>query len=128
MATTKVTKKDYFEALKAMVDGVDTVGEYPAADVIDFIDKQIAQIENKAAKAKERAAAKRAEGDELRATIKGVLTDEFQTADDITKAIGDEDITKAKVVARLSQLVAVGEAVKEPAKVGDRKLMTYKLA
>ena len=125
---TVVTKKQYFEALKEMVNGVDTVGEYPAADVIEFIDKQIAQIDNKAAKAKERAAAKRAEGDELRATIKGVLTDEFQTADAITEAIGDEEVTKSKVVARLSQLVKVGEAVKEQNKIGERQLMTYKLA
>ena len=125
---TVVTKKQYFEALKEMVNGIDTVGEYPAADVIDFIDKQIAQIDNKAAKAKERAAAKRAEGDELRATIKDVLTDEFQTADAITEAIGDEEVTKSKVVARLSQLVKVGEAVKEKNKIGDRDLMTYKLA
>ena len=125
---TVVTKKQYFEALKEMVNGVDTVGEYPAADVIDFIDKQIAQIDNKAAKAKERAAAKRAEGDELRATIKSVLTDEFQTADAITEAINDEEVTKSKVVARLSQLVKVGEAVKEQNKIGERQLMTYKLA
>ena len=80
----------------------------------------------KAEKAKERAATKKAEGDELRAVVKSVLTDEFQAIDDIVAQIAGEDVTKAKVTARLTQLVKAEEAVKEQIKVGERKVMGYK--
>ena len=97
--------------------------------LVEFINKQIEMIDNKSAKAKEKAAEKRAEGDELRAVIKSVLTNEYQTVDAITAQIEGEDITKAKVVARLTQLVNNGEAVKEQGKSEDnKKVMMYKLA
>ena len=129
MADTKITKKDFFAAIRAMVEGVETVGDIPADKVLEFIDTQVAQIDAKAAKAKERAGEKKAEGDALRAEVAAHITTEFQTADDITALVeGFEDITKAKIVARLTQLVKTGEVVKELQKVGDRKVMCYKLA
>ena len=124
----KVTKKDYFEALKVAVEGMDTVGEYAVEDVINFIDTQIAQLDAKAAKAKENAAKKAAEGDELRVAVLAAVTDTFQTADEITAAIEGEDVTKSKVVARLTQLVKAGDAVKEEQKTDNGKKMAYKLA
>ena len=129
MTETKITKKDYFAAIRAMVEGIEFVGNIPADRVLEFIDTQVAQIDAKAAKAKERAGEKKAEGDALRAEVAAHITAEFQTADDITALIeGFEDITKAKVVARLTQLVNAGTVVKEQVKVGDRKVMAYKLA
>lgn len=124
----KVTKKDYFEALKVAVEGMDTVGEYAVEDVINFIDTQIAQLDAKAAKAKENAAKKAAEGDELRVAVLAAVTDTFQTADEITAAIEGEDVTKSKVVARLTQLVKAGDVVKEEQKTDNGKKMAYKLA
>lgn len=129
MADVKITKRDYFSAIRTMVEGIEMVGEIPADQVLEFIDTQVAQLDAKAAKAKANAAAKKAEGDELRAVVKAVLTDEFQTRDDIFAQIdGGEDLTVAKVGARLTQLVASGDAVKEQIKAGDRKVMGYKLA
>ena len=129
MADTKITKKDFFAAIRTMVEGIETVGDIPADKVLEFIDTQVAQIDAKAAKAKERAGEKKAEGDALRAEVAAHITTEFQTADDITALVeGFEDITKAKIVARLTQLVKTGEVVKELQKVGDRKVMCYKLA
>ena len=129
MADTKITKKDFFAAIRTMVEGIEAVGDIPADKVLEFIDTQVAQIDAKAAKAKERAGKKKTEGDALRAEVAAHITTEFQTADDITALVeGFEDITKAKVVARLTQLVNAGDVVKESQKVGDRKVMCYKLA
>lgn len=129
MMEKKLTKKDFYAALRTMVEGVDAVGNIPADEVLAFIDKTVEQIDAKAAKAKEKAAEKKADGDTLRADVLAVITNEFQTADAITAALDNEEITKAKVVARLTQLVKAEEVVKEQMKVDDgRKVMCYKLA
>lgn len=122
----KLTKKDYYEILKGIVTGSNVEkGE----DLIAFIDKQIEQLDNKAIKAKEKAAEKKAEGDELRAIVLSVLTPDFQTIEDIVAQIEGEDITKAKIVARLTQLVKNGEAKKEQTKNAEnKKVMTYAIA
>ena len=124
----KLTKKDYYAALRAMVEGIEMVGDIPADEVLAFIDKTVEQIDAKATKAREKAAEKKADGDALRAEVLALVTDDFQTADAITAKLGDEEITKAKVVSRLTQLVKAGEVVKEQMKVDDRKVMCYKLA
>lgn len=123
----KITKKQVFEALIGAVTGMDKVGDIDAETVIATLETAVAQIDAKAAKAKERAAEKKTAGDALRAEIETLLTDEFQTADAITEQVTVEDVTKSKVISRLSQLVAAGVAVKEQVKVDDRKLMAYKL-
>lgn len=124
----KITKKQVFEALIGVVTGMDKVGDIDAETVIATLETAVVQIDAKAAKAKERAAEKKTAGDALRAEIEALLTDEFQTADAITEQVTAEDVTKSKVVSRLSQLVAAGVAVKEQVKVDDRKLMAYKVA
>lgn len=129
MADTKITKKDFFVAIRTMVEGVKAVGDIPADKVLEFIDTQVAQIDAKAAKAKERAGEKKAEGDALRTEVAAHITTEFQTADDITALVeGFEDITKAKIVARLTQLVNNNQVEKEQIKTEDgRKVMAYRL-
>ena len=124
----KITKKDILAAIRADIEGTEMVGEIPTAVVLEFIDKTVAQIDAKAAKAKETADKKRAAGDELRAEVLALVTDEFQTADAITAALNKEDVSKSKVVSRLTQLIASGEVVKDQAKVGDSKKVVYKLA
>ena len=128
MADTKITKKDFFAAIRTMVEGVETVGDIPADKVLEFIDTQVAQIDAKAAKAKARAGEKKAEGDEISKRILEVLTDDFQSGDYITQLVSDiPEITKAKVVARLSNLVKQGKAEKEQIKTEDgRKVMAYR--
>ncbi|MDD7754890.1 MAG: hypothetical protein PUJ51_10355, partial [Clostridiales bacterium] len=65
----------------------------------------------------------------LRAEVAAHITTEFQTADDITALVeGFEDITKAKVVARLTQLVNNNQVEQEQIKTEDgRKVMAYRL-
>lgn len=127
----KITKKDVLTAITALISDNDSVqvGEIvvTGADIADYVAKTIEQIENKAAKAKERAATKKSEGDELRHAVADVLTEELQTAEDILGQIEAEDITKSKVVARLTALIKDGFARKEQIKVDSRKVMGYAL-
>lgn len=120
----KVTKKEYYVMLKEVVENSNSENK---DELVEFIEKQITLLDSKAAKAKERAAERRAEGDELRALVEATLTDEYQTIADITEQIDNEDVTKAKVTARLTQLVKDGLAVKEEAKTEDgKKVMVYR--
>ena len=121
----KITKRDYYEMLKEIVLNANVEG---ATELIEFLDKQIILIDSKAEKAKARNAEKKANGDELREAVQNVLTDEFQTIDDIASQIEGEEITKAKITARLTSLVKNGIAEKTDVKDDEgRKLKAYKL-
>lgn len=125
----KVTKTELFEQVKEIVlaSDVENVDE-----LVEFIDHEVELIAAKAEKAKARKEANKAKGDALKAAVAAALTEEFQSAEAITEAVApqfeDEEITKSKVVARLSALVKEEVAVKEEAKVDKRRIMTYKLA
>jgi hypothetical protein len=105
----KITKKEMFNTIKnAMAD---------RADVVAFCDHEIELIEKKAAKAKEAAAKKRAEGDELTDVVFSLLNDEPQTIADIAGQIEGEDVTPSKVSYRLTSLVKAGKAQKTDLKI-----------
>lgn len=126
MATEKITKKTYFEMLKDIVAATDTADK---DNLLAFIDTNIAQLDAKAAKAKEKAAEKKVEGDELREKIAACLTSEPKDIATILDEVGDEELTRAKVTARLAQLINLGTATKEVTKTADGKKATvYKLA
>ena len=121
----KITKRDYYEMLKEIVLNANVEG---ATELVEFIDKQVSLIDSKAEKAKARNAEKKANGDELREAVQNVLTDEFQTIDTIVSQIEGEEITKAKITARLTSLVKNGIAEKTDVKDDEgRKLKAYKL-
>ena len=123
MEEKKMTKKDYFEEIKTVLEDAK---ETALAEVMAH---EIALLENKAIKNKERAEARKIAGDELRDTISNILIDDLQTVDEIVEQIDDEEITKAKVVARLTQLVNLNEAIKEQVKTEDgKKVMAYRRA
>ena len=127
MAEVKVTKREYFEEIKAIVEATEVENK---ADIVEFIDKQIEILASRAEKAKERAAEKKEAGDAIRAAVLAVVTEDLQTADEIAVQVEveGEEITKAKVVARLTQLVKAELIVKDTVKVDTRKLVAYKLA
>lgn len=132
MAENKITKRVVLDAIRVVAEnGADFGADVTADDVIAYVDTTIAQLDAKAAKAKERAAKNKAEGDELRAVVEGVLTDDLQTIDAITAAVqavdGYADVTKSKVTARLTQIVKSNIGHKEQIKDGDRKVMAYAL-
>ena len=100
----------------------------------ELAEEEIALLDKKAAKAKERAATKKAEGDELTAQVKDALTEEYQVIADIaaTVAESDADATVSKVTYRLGKLVEAGKAEKTqvtiPATEGSkaRKVQAYR--
>ena len=126
MAVEKITKVDMFNAIADFIADTDWERKDEA---IEFIEKQIDQLKAKAEKAKSRAEEKKIEGDELREAVANALTNEPQTIDAITTTVAEIfDVTKAKVTARLTQLVKLGEATKEQVKIDNRKVMVYSLA
>lgn len=108
----KITKREMFEAIKETFE----TGEckFDAEVVKAFCDKEIAALDAKAAKAKERAAAKKAEADVLMTQVSEALTGEFQTIADIAAAVAEvnADATVSKVTYRLTKLVEAGVAEK----------------
>lgn len=130
----KVTKKDVLEAItKVVEDGlsvnVSSGVIVTASDIVDYAEKTIAQLNAKAFKAAEKAAEKKAKGDDLREAVKAVLTDDYQvTLDILAKVENFPEVTRSKVTARLTQLVKAGVAEKAPVKTEDGKqAMAYRL-
>ena len=108
----KITKREMFEAIKETFETGSC--KFDAATVMAFCDKEIASLDAKAAKAKERAAAKKAEADVLMDQVRDALTGEFQTIADISAAVAEvnADTTVSKVTYRLTKLVEAGDAEK----------------
>ena len=108
----KITKREMFEAIKETFETGSC--KFDAATVMAFCDKEIASLDAKAAKAKERAAAKKAEADVLMDQVRDALTGEFQTIADIAAAVAEvnADATVSKVTYRLTKLVEAGDAEK----------------
>lgn len=131
---TKITKKRVYNVVRDYIDNsgveklTDEFGDISVEDILDVFDKAVEQLDAKNAKAKERAAEKRAEGDEVRQRIFDVLTDEYKTLDDIAADLDDAEITKSKIVARLAQLVKAGQVEKDDVKNGERKVKGYRVA
>ena len=106
----KLTKKEIYEGIRKYYET--GVQELDIDVVVEFCTKEIAALDAKAAKAKERAAAKKAETDELMIQVQDALTDEFQTIADIYAAIegANADATVSRITYRLSKLVESGLA------------------
>lgn len=121
----KVTNKEMFAKIKEVLVASDVEGK---EDLIAFVDSRIALIEKKAAKAAETAAEKKNELDELCEVVKSILGTEPQTADDVFAQVSGEDVTIAKVRARLTKLEKAGVAVKSDVKVDGKTKKAYVLA
>lgn len=121
----KVTNKEMFTKVKDALMASNVEGK---EDLIAFIDGRIALIDKKAAKAAETAAEKKNELDELCEVVKSILGTEPQTADDVFAQVSGEDVTIAKVRARLTKLEKAGVAVKTDVKVDGKSKKAYTLA
>lgn len=108
----KITKREMFEAIKETFETGSC--KFDAATVMAFCDKEIASLDAKAVKARERAAAKKAEADVLMSQVEDALTGEFQTIADIAAAVSavNADATVSRVTYRLTRLVEAGIAEK----------------
>ena len=127
MENTKKTKLMYFAELREMV--IENVQDQEMQDeLVSFIDKQVETLEKRKVAAAERAAKKKAESDALTDEIYGLMTEELVTVDDIVNALGNEEVTRNKITARLGKLVKAGQIEKEAVKIDGNKRMAYRLA
>lgn len=132
MTSTKITKKERFESIIALCEAVDAE-DVDLDGIIEFCQNEIAALDKRAAKAKERSAEKRVANDEYLEVVFGVLTDEPMTRNDVLIALDNPELTVNKVGARLTKLVSSGRAIKEETTVETedgkkKKVMTYRLA
>ena len=124
---TKYTDKEIYTAI---VEG--TFEDLDVDTIVAWAQKKIASITNKAAKAKERATAKKAEGDELGAAVVAAVGDEFESIADIAARIDGPDVTIAKVSYRLNAAAKAGVLEKGTVtlegETGKRTVVAYKKA
>lgn len=133
---TKITKKDNLNSLIALITAAQVAGiagDFDFDALTNFCTNEIGLLDKKAAKAKENAAAKKAEKDELCLAVESVLTSEYQTRNEVAAHIEGDDVTVAKVGYRLTKLVEMGVAEKTEVSAPDaegknRKVVAYRLA
>ena len=126
---TKMTKKDYFNAVISLLDYVpfDNIDADlpPQEEIVKFCKNEIDLLYKKSAKAKDKAAEKKAKMDDLTVAILNFLDgcDEPATINTIVAAVGDAfpDITNAKVSSRLSPLVKAGTQKKQKSLLREKK-------
>ena len=98
------------------------------AEFVEYAENELAKLEKKNAKARERAAEKRAIGDELQASVLATISEDPKTRDDIlaevVAATGDEELTVGKVQSKLNNIVEAGQASKCKVKTEDGKTKT----
>ena len=118
----KITKREKYVALVEFLKTVEANEMF-----IELCEGEIVAIDKKAAKAKERAAEKKAETDELYDKVETVVrnSDGAVSINDIVIAIG-EDATAAKVVNRLKKMVDAGLVEKATATEDKRRINVYK--
>lgn len=121
---TKMTRKEKYELAIAIFTKDELTED--TAMLVDFFNGEIAAIDRKAAKAKERKAAKEAEADGIYDAIWNVLNfadsdDTFFTIPAIIEAIGDENLTPSKVTPRLTTMIKEGLVEKKSVTTADKR-------
>lgn len=113
--TKKATpKKEMFEQIKESL-----IASNASAELVEFIDKEIESLNKKAEAAKAARAKKKATDDELTEEVFSYLNENtFTTIPQIMKNFeGKEEITQAKITARLKKLVDAERVEKDMVKV-----------
>lgn len=122
----KKTKAMYFAELREMVTAA-VEDEARRNELVEFIDKQVEALEKRKVAAAARAEKKKAESDALTEEIFERIGDELITVDEIVVTFDEEEeVSRAKVTARLGKLVNAGRIEKEAVKVDGKKRMAYR--
>lgn len=129
--TEKMTKRNYLEMLKDIVNAAAANYEFDVEGVTAFIDNEIAILEKRKEASRARSERRRQEGDELREQVYSVLKeDEAMTINQILKELDNEELTSNKIVARLKNLVDTDRVEKSEVSVGEegkkRKVTAYR--
>jgi hypothetical protein len=123
----KKTKAMYFAELREMVTAA-VEDEARREELVEFIDKQVEALEKRKVAAAARAEKKKAESDALTEEIFERIGDELITVDEIVVTFDEEEeVSRAKVTARLGKLVNAGRIEKEAVRVDGKKRMAYRL-
>ncbi len=122
----KKTKAMYFAELREMVTAA-VEDEARRNELVEFIDKQVEALEKRKVAAAARAEKKKAESDALTEEIFERIGDELITVDEIVVTFDEEEeVSRARVTARLGKLVNAGRIEKEAVKVDGKKRMAYR--
>ena len=123
--TEKITERKIYTAI---VEG--TFEDLDVDTVVAWAEKKIAQLDHKAAKAKENAEKKKAEGDALTDAVLASLTTEFEPIAEIASRIEGDDVTLSKVSYRLNAAYKAGKIEKGEVVLtgekGKRKVVAYR--
>lgn len=123
--TDKLTDRKIYTAI---VEG--TFEDLDVDTIVAWAQKKIEQLDHKAAKAKETAAKKKAEGDALTDAVLAAVTGEFETIADIAARIEGEDVSLSKVAYRLNAAFKAGKLDKGEIVIsgekGKRKVVAYR--
>lgn len=105
----KITKRDILNGLLTLA----ATGECDLTneDIQLYAEKELASMDKRAAADKKRREAKAAESDEITEAVYAVLTEEPMSAEEILERL-DIDITKSKLIPKLTKLVKFERAVK----------------
>ena len=118
----------------ALCETVCAVEGFDMDGIVAFCQKEVDALAARAQKAKDRAAEKRAEGDELQAAVLKALTDELATRQEIADRVDPSyEASVAKIGYRLTSLVKAGKAIKEEVTVAgedgkNKRIAAYRLA
>lgn len=111
---TKITERDILANLITLAETGSC--ELTPEDIKTYAEKKLASLERRSETEKARRAAKAAANDELTETIFNMLTDEPMSAEDILEKLNDEELTKGKVVSKLTKLFKTDRIVKSKAR------------
>ena len=104
----KVTKKDRFATLKAIVEGLDREDK---DDLITFIDHEVELLSNR--KRSDKPSKKQVENEGIKTEILAYLgTVDKAKVGDVTKALGDKVTSSQQVSALITQLKNDGKVVR----------------
>lgn len=138
---TKITKRNFYNALVNLVETgtlafetEDGMVEITGDQLVEFAQNEIAALDTKSEKARERAAKKRAENDAMTELVYAAVTAEYRTIADIAADVDSPDASRAVVQNRLARLHNEGRVQKTtvdaPLVEGGkaRKVVAYALA
>ena len=113
----KVTKKEVLEAVVKLLrteNGNANVGDTSISvdEAVEVVEGMILQLDRKAEQARERAAKKKAEGDELRDIAEGVFISSRSVAGSMRKLVNDGYVDKLSGEPAIYSLTNKGKEVK----------------
>ena len=119
----------YFEEIKELILDAD-IDDDLCDDYLAFIERQILALEKRKVAAKRRGEAKKEEVDDLTKNVYRATGNKWRTVDQIVATVLDDgfikDVTKNKVISRLSKLSEFGYLEKGWARVRGKRKIAYR--